>query len=102
MERRLSPRVEWQGPVSYRVGTEHQYHTGVLANISTTGALLWLKEELKPGTWLEVVMQSELDPHPVHMKMQVVRVGPEVRKGHRSYGCRLELHEPWESERLSA
>jgi hypothetical protein len=89
--------VEWHGPVSYRVADEHQYHTGFLANISTTGAMIWTKEALSTGTWLEVVMQSELDPHPVHMKMRIVRAIPEMRRGFHGYGCSLELHEPWES-----
>ena len=98
MDRRLSPRVEWHGPVSYRRADEHAYHTGFLANISTTGAMLWLDEEFPEGTWLEVVMQSEYDEHPVHMKMQVLRVVSEKRQGYRGYGCTLELHEPWEKE----
>ena len=98
MERRISPRVEWHGPVSYRSSDEEDYRTGFLANISTTGAMLWLDTELGEGDDLEVVMQSEYDPEPVHMKMRVRRALPEKRNGYRGYGCTLELHEPWENE----
>ena len=98
MERRISPRVEWHGPVSFRTSEDAPYRTGFLANISTTGAMLWLEEELETGDQIEVVMQSEFDPAPVHMKMRVIRTLPDERNGFRGYGCSLELHEPWENE----
>ncbi|RTZ74254.1 MAG: hypothetical protein DSZ00_04845 [Gammaproteobacteria bacterium] len=98
IERRTSPRVERHGPVSFRTAEDSDYRTGFLANISTTGAMLWLEEELEIGDEIEVVMQSEFDPAPVHMKMRVTRMLPQPRNGFRGYGCSLELHEPWENE----
>ena len=98
MERRISPRVEWHGPVSFHTAEDSDYRTGFLANISTTGAMLWLEEELEIGDEIEVVMQSEFDAEPVHMKMHVTRALPHERNGFRGYGCSLELHEPWENE----
>lgn len=98
MDRRLAPRVEWHGPITYRTGGNEPYHTGFLANISTTGAMLWLEEELQEGDRLEVVMQSEFDPEPVHMWMRVTRILADRRNGFRGYGCSMELHEPWENE----
>lgn len=98
MDRRLSPRVEWHGPVSFRTTEDTDYRTGFLANISTTGAMLWLEEDLGIGDEIEVVMQSEFDSAPVHMTMHISRILPHKRNGFRGYGCSLELHEPWENE----
>lgn len=66
--------------------------------MSTTGAMVWIKEALEPGDPLEVVMQSEYDPKPVHMHMHmhVKRIVPGQRRGFTGYGCVLEAHEPWE------
>ena len=96
MDRRISPRVEWNGPVRYRTQSDGQFLTGFLADISTTGAMLWLQEDLAVGDPLEVVMKSEFDPKPVHMQMTVKRKVEEARHGYQGYGCALETHEPWE------
>lgn len=97
MDRRISPRVEWHGPVQFRSG-EEEFRTGFLADISTTGAMVWLPVTLQVGDKLEVVMKSEYDPAPVHMHMQVKRCVDETRHGYHGYGCTLEIHEPWEHQ----
>lgn len=98
MDRRISPRIEWHGPIHYQTSKEGGHHTGFLANISTTGGMLWLPEKLQVGDQLDVVMKSEYDPAPVHMHMQVTRVVEEERHGFWGYGCSLETHEPWEHQ----
>ncbi|WP_456414147.1 PilZ domain-containing protein [Thiolapillus sp.] len=98
MDRRISPRVEWHGPVHYRKQGGKEYRTGFLANISTTGAMLWLPEQLQIDDALNVVMKSEYDPAPVHMQMQIKRRTDEERHGYFGYGCTLEIHEPWEHQ----
>ncbi len=96
MERRISPRVEWNGPIRYRNEKGAKYRRGFLADISTTGAMIWLPQELSVGDRLEVVMQSEYDPKPVHMQMQVKRIIDVPREDYWGYGCSLETHEPWD------
>ena len=96
MDRRIAPRVEWNGPIKYRTEKGGKYRAGFLADISTTGAMLWLKQELQVGDKLEVIMQSEFDPKPVRMQMQVKRIMDEVRENYHGYGCALETHESWE------
>ncbi len=98
MDRRISPRVEWHGPVHYRKQGGGEYRTGFLTNISTTGAMLWLPEKLQIEEALNVVMKSEYDPAPVHMHMQIKRSVEEERHGYYGYGCTLEIHEPWEHQ----
>ncbi len=97
MDRRLSPRVEWNGPVHFRAAGDNRYRTGFLSDISTTGAMLWLDRKLEQGDRVEVRMQSEFDPKPVNMTFEVVRVLPQQRNGYTGYGCRLQQHEPWEN-----
>ncbi len=98
MDRRISPRVEWHGPVHYRTEKNEKYRIGFLSDISTTGAMLWLPAQLEPGDKLEVIMKSEYDPTPVHMHMEVRRLVEEERHGYHGHGCTLETHEPWESQ----
>lgn len=98
MDRRISPRVEWHGPIHYRKGDEEKFRSGFLANISTTGAMVWLPDPAQIGDALNVVMKSEYDPVPVHMHMQVTRSVEEQRNGYHGYGCSLESHEPWEKQ----
>lgn len=89
MDRRLKTRVEWNGPVKYRVEGSNEEKTGVLSDISTTGALVWLHDELDMDTQIEVIMQSQFDPKPVHMHMIVKRREPNDREGYQGYGCVL-------------
>ncbi|HDK37918.1 MAG TPA: PilZ domain-containing protein [Thiolapillus brandeum] len=96
MDRRISPRVEWNGPIRYRTEENGKFHIGFLADISTNGAMLWLPKPLNLEDHLEVVMKSEYDPKPVHMHMRVKRIIDEERQGYHGYGCALQTHEPWE------
>ncbi|BAO45742.1 PilZ domain-containing protein [Thiolapillus brandeum] len=96
MDRRISPRVEWHGPVRYRTGADEAFGIGFLSDISTTGAMLWLPDDLPINAALEVVMKSKYDPAPVHMHMTITRRTEEERHSYHGYGCRLETHEPWE------
>ncbi len=91
MDRRLKTRVEWKGPIKYRLEHTDSFKTGLLTDISTTGAMLWLKGDIPVGSRMEVVMQSEYDPAPVHMHMRVVRTEGAQREGYTGYGCQLEL-----------
>ncbi|HID47051.1 MAG TPA: PilZ domain-containing protein [Chromatiaceae bacterium] len=98
MDRRISPRVEWHGPVHFRRQEDEPFLIGFLSDISTTGAMLWLPQQLQVGDPLEVVMKSEYDPEPVHMHMSVQRKVEGERHGYHGYGCTLEIHEPWEHQ----
>ncbi len=91
MDRRIKTRVEWNGPIKYRLQQVDPYKTGFMANISTSGAMLWLDEDLDLGTKIEIVMKSEYDPEPVHMHMHLVRAEDEIREGYKGYGCELEM-----------
>lgn len=90
MDRRINTRVEWNGPVKYRTQEMTESKIGMLANISTSGAMLWLMEDLAIGSPIEVVMQSEYDPKPVHMHMHVKRIEKSKREGYSGYGCSLD------------
>ncbi len=91
MDRRLKTRVEWNGPVKYRLLQSDPYRTGLLVNISTNGAMLWLNEDIAIDSSIEVLMQSEYDPEPVQMHMRVVRKQSSQREGYTGYGCELEM-----------
>ncbi len=91
MDRRMKTRVEWHGPIKYRLLQEDDCKTGILANISTKGAMLWLNENIAMSSKIEVVMQSGYDPEPVHIYMHVARTESAQREGYTGYGCELEM-----------
>lgn len=91
MDRRMKTRVEWNGPIKYRLLQTDPYKMGILVDISTTGAMLWLKENIGLSDKIEVLMQSEYDPEPVQMHMSVVRTEESPREGFNGYGCHLEM-----------
>jgi len=90
--------VEWQGPIQYRLSKDAKYEIGFLTDISTTGAMLWLKKDVPAGASLEVVMKSEFDQKPVHMHMKVKRAVDEMRHDYRGYGCTLQTQLAWEDQ----
>ena len=90
MDRRLNARVEWNGPISYIAKDMSKPEIGILVDISTSGAMLWLKTDLEIGDAVEVVMQSEYDPKPVRMHMHVRRIENTQREGYTGYGCSLD------------
>lgn len=90
LDRRLAVRVEWNGPVKYRLMQTDHYQTGLLVNISDRGAMLWLKEDIPLGSELEVLIQTRLDAEQVHFVMKIVRT-EETREKYIGYGCRLQM-----------
>ena len=91
VDRRLETRVEWNGPVKYRPMQMDHFKTGILVNISDGGAMLWLNEDIPVGSEIEVLVQSEHAPEPVHMYMHIVRIEEISREGYTGYACKLEM-----------
>jgi hypothetical protein len=89
MSKRSEPRVNWNDSVEYRMEHTNVYKTGILANISNHGALLWLTEDFSVGSNLEILMRSHDKPEHVHVR--VVRTEEISGKGHTGYGCRIEM-----------
>lgn len=89
MDRRSEPRVNRNDSVRYRTMHTDKYKTGMLMNISTHNALLWLTEDFAIGSNLDVLMLSHDQPEHVHMC--VVRTEETNRKGYTGYGCRVEM-----------
>ena len=89
MDRRNEPRVNSNDSVRYRMLHTDSYKTGVLRNISTHGALLWLSEDFAVNSSLEVLIRSHEETEHVHMR--VVRTEETNRKGYTGYGCRIEM-----------
>lgn len=89
MERRSESRDKLNDSIKYRVGHKSAYKTGLLMNISSDGALLWLKENLSINSNLEVLMPSDYDLE--HLCMFVVRTEETNRDGYTGYGCKIGM-----------
>lgn len=89
MDRRSEPRADWNTPIKYRKLDSDTYKKGILANMGTNSALLWLSEELAVGSSLDVQMRPY--DMPEHVFMHVVRTEETNREGYRGYGCKVEM-----------
>ena len=89
MNRRSESRVNWNGSVKYRAGHMSTYKMGLLMNMSTQSALLWLKEDFSIGSNLAVLMPPHDNPEHVHLI--VVRTEETNREGYTGYGCRIGM-----------
>ena len=89
MDRRSETRVKRNASVKYRIAYMGTYKIGLLVNITSHGALLWLKEDLSIGSNLEVLMLS--DNYSEHVHMNVVRTEETNRDGYTGYGCKIEM-----------
>lgn len=87
-DRRIARRDKFDCEVQYlAAGTDHQC-TGILDNLSHTGALIWAPDQLGIGTELVVIVEPQEDGQlPIFIGAQVVRVVEGEREGMFGYGC---------------
>ena len=89
MNRREKERVQWNEPIEYRRLHSDIYKKGLLVNISTTGALLWLMDSFSVGNKLEILMPS--DSETLHLYLNVVRTEQTQFEGYSAFGCTVEM-----------
>ena len=90
IDRRFSPRAPINGKMKYRLPENRNLSSGILINISQTGALLGFKHKMPADTVLTVLMESHLDDEPpVEITTEIIREAT-YNEGHSyCYGCRI-------------
>jgi len=90
IERRFSPRAPINGEIKYRLPENADLSSGVLINISQTGALLGLKHKLPEDTVLTILMESHLnDEPPVEISTEITRIETYCEDYSYCYGCKI-------------
>ena len=91
-ERRGSPRVYIDGPMSYRPVGSHDFQPGQIENISADGALVWIGEYLPLDS--EIIIRVEPDgPEESWADLVATLLYdlPEEENSLYGYGCSIEL-----------
>jgi hypothetical protein len=91
-ERRSSLRVDIDGPMHYRQVESHDFLPGQIENISASGALVWIGEDLPLDRELVVRVEPE-GPEEAWAELVVTLLYklPEEENSLHGYGCSVEL-----------
>ena len=91
VEKRSFSRIGINSRVEYRVAGEESYGRGLLDNISASGALLWVDQQLSLGTRIEITVKSdETGELPIKITAVVVRIADAKKEYRFGYGCQIE------------
>ena len=91
-ERRGSPRVYIDGPMSYRPVGSHDFQPGQIENISAGGALVWISEELSLDSELVIRIDADgPDSESADLVATLLYQLPEEENALFGYGCSIEL-----------
>ena len=91
-ERRSNPRVQIDGPMSYRHLDSEELLPGQIENISSNGALIWVGEDLPLDTELVVRIQPDNQEDAwADFVVTLLYQLPEEENSLYGYGCAVEL-----------
>ena len=89
-DRRYYERTEICSPVKYRLSEEDDYKEALLINISETGALIGVNEELGMDTHIYMKMESdEVNQQPIKILVDTVRNAETIEGYQYCYGCMI-------------
>ena len=90
-ERRVNPRIEINGPMTYQTGDSDKAHRGKLENLSVRGARIWIDEELPAASQLLFQVEAN-DREEVTMEFTatLLHMLPDRKKSLYGYGCSIE------------
>ncbi|MCW8933586.1 MAG: PilZ domain-containing protein [Gammaproteobacteria bacterium] len=90
IEKRFSPRAAINGQIKYRLADESNLSSGILLNVSQTGALIGLKHKVPENTVLTILMESHLDDEPpVEISTKIIRTENDCEDHAYCYGCKI-------------
>ncbi len=76
-EKRDFYRMTMDCTAEYKVNGSGKMSKGILKDLSSGGLLLWIKEEVKPGSQISVLLKPGKDiTPPLNAKVEVVRCDP--------------------------
>ncbi|MFW2373914.1 MAG: PilZ domain-containing protein [Gammaproteobacteria bacterium] len=89
-DRRYYNRTDIGCHVTYKLFNEEKYKDAVLVNISETGALLGVSEELNIDTHLYLIVESTDEyEQPIQMLAETIRTADSIEGYAYCYGCMI-------------
>lgn len=93
-ERRVYPRIEINGPMTYQTGDSVKIHRGKLENLSIWGARIWIDEELPAASQLLFQVEANgREEVTMEFKATLLHMLPDRKKSLYGYGCSIEENE---------
>ena len=89
-ERRVSPRVTINGELKYKLEGETDFREGVMLDLSQSGTLISLDQQLDIHTHLTLLIESDKDnEQPIEITAKIVRIANHNGKYYHTYGCMI-------------
>lgn len=103
LERRLHPRIEIGGRMSYKTAGSDEVREGLLENLSAAGARIWIDEELPAASEVMIRMASDSkDEADLTFKATLLYALPRQEGPRHGYGCSIEASAEWPPEQAQA
>lgn len=91
-ERRIKPRVEIDGVMTYHTVDSSQTHPGRLENLSDRGACIWIRQELPTSSRLHCRVESDnREEGAMEFRATLLHALPDQRDSLFGYGCTIEV-----------
>ena len=90
-ERRLNPRMEINGNMTYHTGDSDEIRQGELENLSLHGARIWIDQELPADSQLHIrVVANDVEEQSMEFKATLLHKLPQRKMSMHGYGCIIE------------
>ena len=89
-EQRVYPRVVINGEIKYKLSEDQPFNDAMMINISQSGLLISLDQQLDTDTRLTLLMESGKDDQsPIEIIAEVIRVADNNSDYAYDYGCTI-------------
>ena len=90
-ERRIKPRIDIDGVMTYHTEDSSDTHYGKLENLSDRGACIWITQDLPPTSRLHCRVESDnKKERAMEFRATLLHALPERRNSPYGYGCTVE------------
>ena len=98
-ERRLHPRIEIDGDMSYIESQSGEICAGLLDNLSEGGARIWIDQDLPTASEVVFRVQADSRGDPgMAFKATLLYMLPQQKLSRYGYGCKIEASPDWPAE----
>lgn len=100
-ERRLNPRIDIDGDMSYKTPGSDEIRQGLLENLSLGGARIWIGQELPTDSQLILRLEADTpEEADLEFKATLLHMLPRQKELLYGYGCTIEMSTEWSSDRV--
>ncbi len=92
-EKRDFHRMTIDSTAQFQINGSGKMDEAIVKDLSSGGILLWIKQKVKPGSELSIVIQPGKDiTPPLHAKVEVIRCDP-IEEGSDTYAAACSMLE---------